>query len=60
MQITCVKHVTSYNKTTTIVNFADFVGFTMIEHITQVIVFTVYKKNIITSTDFLAKLKSGF
>lgn len=34
--------------------------FTMIEHITQVIVFTVYKKNIITSTDFLAKLKSGF
>lgn len=64
MQITCVKHVTSYNKTTTIVNFdwlvADFVGFTMIEHFTQVIVFTVYKKNIITSTNFLAKLKSGF
>lgn len=48
MSITCVKHVTSYNKTTTIVNFdmlvADSVGFPMIEFITQVIVFTEYKK----------------
>lgn len=64
MSITCVKHVTSYNKTTTIVNFdmlvADSVGFPMIEFITQVIVFTEYKKNIITRTDYLAKLKSGF
>lgn len=39
---------------------ADSVGFPMIEFITQVIVFTEYKKNIITSTDYLAKLKSGF
>lgn len=41
---------------------ADSVGFPMIEFITQVhvIVFTEYKKNIITRTDYLAKLKSGF
>lgn len=40
---------------------ADSVGFPMIEFITQVIVFTEYKKKtIITRTNYLAKLKSGF
>lgn len=64
MSITCVKHVTSYNKTTTIVNFdwlvADFVGFPMIEFITQVIVFTEYKKNHNYKNRLFSKIKKWF